>query len=391
MRVKFSDRFEYPFFPNRLFELASSAEGYVNLTISNPTTVGLPYEESLLDVFLERDNLVYRPDARGLERARRAVAEYYNRRNLSVSADDVLITAGTGDAYSYLFKMLCNAYDNVLVPQPGYPLFDHIAALELVELRKYELDYSHSRGWRIDFFDLEKKTDNRTRAIVLINPNNPTGSYVCRYEAESLARFASERGIALIVDEVFFDFCIGFVADRASFVASTDCLSFTLSGFSKILGLPQVKFSWIVTSGPSDCISEAKERLELISDTYLSASVPVQNAAPALFTAGHPIFGAIKERINENYVFLDKLFADSAVRLLRTYGGWSCVLELPRIMSEEEWTERLLLEAGVLVYPGYFFDFIREAYIVISLLPEHPVLREGIGRFVDFCKKHGIM
>lgn len=393
MGVRFSSRFEYPFVSNGLFELASSlGEGCINLTVSNPTSVGLVYDRQMLDSFLRRENFTYSPDPRGLAAARDAVAGYYiNRRKLSISRDDIFITAGTGDAYAYLFKLLCDAGDNVLVPAPGYPLFDHIAGLELVELRHYELEYSHLQGWDVDFYSLEALADDRTKAVVLVNPNNPTGSYVSVREADRLAAFAADRGLALIVDEVFFDFSVSDSCDAASFAGRADCLSFTLSGFSKVLGLPQMKFSWIVVSGPDAAVAEACDRLELISDTYLSASVPVQNAAPLLFDFAWPVFEQIYRRVRHNFAWLEGFFADSPLRVLRLEGGWSCVLELPRIMSEDMWVKRLVSEAGVFVFPGYFFDFPKEAYVVVSLLVEPSVMRKGMERIVAFCKKEGLM
>jgi alanine-synthesizing transaminase len=307
------------------------------------------------------------------------VAAYYAARESRVAVERILLTASTSEAYAYLFKLLCNPGDRVLVPRPSYPLFEFLANMESVELRQYPLVY-HG-GWAIDLEALAALVTERTRAVVLVNPNNPTGSYVKRAELAALGKLCAERGMALISDEVFSDFSLSSDVERVRTLAEVeDCLAFSMSGLSKVAGLPQMKLGWIVVSGPSDLRAQAMERLEWIADTYLSVSTPVQCAAAQLLTAGEAVQRQIRERCAQNLAWAREALAGSPANVLAVEGGWYITLQVPRIRSEEEWTLELLEREDVLVQPGFFYDFEGEAFLVVSLLTESGVFREGIGR-----------
>ena len=320
--------------------------------------------------------------------ARAAVSEYYSGRAARpVSPDHILLTASTSEAYAFVFKLLADPGDEVLVPSPSYPLFDYLAALDAVRVVQYGLVYHGA--WSIDFDALAHSINPRSRAIVLVNPNNPTGSFLKQSELGPLLDLCREHNLALISDEVFADYAFGDDAfgDDARLVRSLtgidEVLTFCLSGLSKVVGLPQMKLGWIVTGGPPADRRLAFERLELIADTYLSVSAPVQWAAPALLGLREQMQRQILGRVRANRAFLAaQIGASSPWNLLATEGGWYAVLEAPRIQSEEEWVLSLLSEDGVLVQPGFFFDFEREAFLVISLLTPEDVFREGVRRIL---------
>jgi alanine-synthesizing transaminase len=305
--------------------------------------------------------------------ARSAVSEYYSGR---VGPDRILLTASTSEAYAFVFKLLADPGDEVLVPRPSYPLFDFLAALEAVRVVQYPLVYHNY--WAIDFDALARSITPRTRAIVLVNPNNPTGSFLKQDELAQLIALCGEHSLAIISDEVFSDYVLD--PDPrlvGSLTEVTEVLTFSLSGLSKVAALPQLKLGWIVTSGP------AIERLELIADTYLSVSAPVQWAAPILLALRTQLQDQILARVRVNRAFLAaQIGPDSPWRLLATEGGWYAVLEAPRIQSEEEWVLSLLSADSVLVQPGFFFDFEREAFLLISLLTTEEVFREGVRRIL---------
>lgn len=335
--------------------LAARREPYVDLTISNPTAVGLPVPSVELPA---AD--VYAPDPRGLLPAREAVAAYHG-----VSAEQVILTASTSEAYSWLFKLLCDPGDEVLVPRPSYPLFDFLTALEGVRAVPYELRWDGE--WHIDTLSV---TDG-TRAILVVSPGNPTGAYLKKDELTRLSRL----GVPLICDEVFADFPAFDDPRRVRTIASHDgVLSFALSGLSKVAGLPQLKLGWIVATGPGS--REMLERLDLIADTYLSVSTPVQLAARRLLEGRGVFQQALNSRLARNRAALTPP-GGAPWDVLRSEGGWSAVLSVPRSRSEEEWA-LALLEAGVLVHPGYFFDFTAGAHLVVSLLPEPSEFARGI-------------
>jgi aspartate/methionine/tyrosine aminotransferase len=344
--------------------LAARSAPYVDLTVSNPTVVGLPNAAGPLP-----PSPAYDPHPRGLRAAREAVAAYQG-----VSAEQVILTASTSEAYSWLFKLLCAAGDEVLVPEPSYPLFGYLTALECVRAVPYPLRWDGE--WRLDAASL--RFSPRTRAVLVVSPGNPTGSYLKEEERLALAALCREHGCALICDEVFADYPAFDDPRRARSAACCgDVLAFSLSGLSKVAGLPQLKLAWLAAGGPG--ADEALARLEVIADTYLSVGTPVQLAAPELL-AGRGVFQrAAQARLRENRAALLAARApDAPWDVLRAEGGWSEVLSVPRSRGEEEWA-LALLDAGVLLHPGYFFDFPEGAHLVLSLLPRPEEFARGIG------------
>jgi aspartate/methionine/tyrosine aminotransferase len=379
----FSSRFHWDPRPNRLtVALAArraAGAGILDLTESNPTHAGLEYPEEIVTAFADPRMLAYEPAPAGSAEAREAVCGYYAARGHAVAPGRVLLTASTSEAYGYLFKLLTDPGDEVLVPSPSYPLFEFLADMESVAVRQYPLEY-HG-GWRIDLAAVEAAMTPRTRAMILVNPNNPTGSYVKRGELEALTALCASRGMALISDEVFADYAVTGDAERVTTLAAVEgCLAFSMSGLSKVAGLPQMKLGWIVAAGPEALRKEALEKLEWIADTYLSVSTPVQCAAARLLAAGEIVQRQIRERTLANLAFAREALGGSAANILAVEGGWYITLQVPRIRSEEEWTLQLLEEEGVLVQPGFFYDFEAEAYLVVSLLTATEIFREGIGR-----------
>jgi alanine-synthesizing transaminase len=386
MRAMFSSRTRFDLRPNRL-ALAREAKRQtgtpvLDLTESNPTRVGLPYPGDLLLPLADRAALRYEPAAPGSLLARQAVAEDHARRGVRIEPDRLLLTASTSEAYAFLLKLLCDPGDAILVPHPGYPLFDFLAAVESVRVDAYPLEYD--RRWRVDVAALREKVTPETRAVVVVSPNNPTGSFLRKEERAAIEDLCAERGLALISDEVFADFALQEVPDRAfSLARGGPALAFALGGLSKSCALPQVKLGWIAVSGPEALRSEARSRLELVADTFLSVSTPVQVAAPTLLRRLPELQAPIRARLAHNHAELAARVADSPATLLDTEAGWSAVLRVPATLSEEERVLRLLEEHDVLVHPGYFFDFPSEAYLVLSLLPEPGAFAEGLERIVQ--------
>jgi len=353
----------------------------IDLTQSNPTRAGFDYPADLLAPLAEGRGLVYMPEPLGMPAAREAVAAEYDRMGVSVSPSHIALTASTSEAYSLLFKILCDPGDEVLVPRPSYPLFEHLARLDAVRTTWYDLEY-HGR-WSIDFETLERALSARSRALLLVSPNNPTGSFVGRDEIERLTALAAAHDIAIIADEVFAEYeLVPGARRRAGPILTTDdALCFALGGLSKSVGLPQMKLAWIAVSGPSDATVGALERLELACDTYLSVSTPVQAAAAELLHRGATVRRQIQRRIVENYGALAAAVAGSpACRLLEAEGGWYGVLQVPSFSPEEDLVIDLLMNDGVLVHPGYFFDFPRESFLIISLLAPEAEFLDGISR-----------
>ena len=384
----FSSRFHWDLRPNRftlaLADRRAAGLNVIDLTESNPTRAGLRYPAGVLSGFADPAVLSYEPLPAGSPGAREAVAAYYRGRGVEVPAKRILLTASTSEAYAYLFKLLTDPGDEVLVPRPSYPLFEFLATMESVVVRTYPLAY-HG-GWGIDVAALEASLTPRTRAIILVNPNNPTGSYLKGAELEQLARVCSARDLALISDEVFADYALIPDPARVKTLADVaDCLTFSMSGLSKVAGLPQMKLGWIVVNGPSPWREEAFEKLEWIADTYLSVSTPVQCAAGRLLQAGDDVQRQIRERSVANLAVARKALNGSAANLLHVEGGWYVILQVPRVRSEEEWALGLLANEGVLVQPGYFYDFESEAYLVASLLTEPSTFEfgfAGLKRFI---------
>ena len=353
---------------------------FIDLTESNPTRAGFDYPRDLLAPLGEARGLRYTPSPLGAMDARRAVAADYERQGVTVAPDRIALTASTSDGYSLLFKLLADAGDEVLVPRPGYPLFDHLTRLDLVATRHYDLDVDGS--WSIDLASLERAITPRTRAVLVVSPNNPTGSFVTAGELDRLASICAPRDIAIIADEVFADYELEPGASSRAGRAATrrDVLSFALGGLSKSVGLPQVKLGWIAVGGPDRLAADALERLELVCDTYLAVSTPVQLAAAELLERGAAVRSQIASRTSANYRALQTAVAGApSCRVTRSEGGWYGVLHVPSLESEEDLVLRLLGD-GVLTYPGYFFDFPRESFLIVSLLPLAASFADGVSR-----------
>jgi hypothetical protein len=341
----------------------------------------------MLAPLADAKGLVYEPSPFGRLDARQAISRDYTRRGLRVAADRIVLTASTSEAYSVLFKLLADAGDEVLVPRPSYPLFDHLTRLDLVAARPYDLEY-HGL-WSIDLGSVERALTSRTRGLLLVSPNNPTGSLVTAKELDQLT--ASCAGVPMIVDEVFADYELrAGSGDEAGHVLNCpDVLSFSLGGLSKSAGLPQVKLAWIAVGGPDAIAAEALERLEIICDTYLSVSTPIQLMAPRLLDDAPLIRSQIQTRIAANYrQLVERTATMPACSVLRADAGWYGVLQVPSYTSEEELVVSLVTKAGVLAHPGFFFDFPRESYLVVSLLPPCPVFADGLDRIL--CHLHSI-
>jgi hypothetical protein len=297
--------------------------------------------------------------------------------------EEYFLSASTSEAYSWLFKLLCNPGDTVLVPKPGYPLFDYLAGLEAVKAEPYQLEYHHPGPWRIDLDQLrEKALSTKAKALVLIHPNNPTGSYIAQNEREALLEICEQTGMAIIADEVFLPYCLEVLGQPKSFSGEGRCLVFTLDGLSKLVGLPQFKLGWLRLTGPAALVAEAGERLEIIADTYLSVGAPVMNALPALLQKADSFIQKLRLRLGANLAGAREVlgFGDSPYRVLRCDGGWTALIEYPRILTDEELALGLLREAGVYVHPGFFYDTGRDGYLAISLILEQELFSEGLGK-----------
>ena len=374
----FSARLHWDLQPNSISKLLAvkraAGIGILDLTESNPSHAGLAMPaDAIVAAFADPAILRYSPDSAGLRSAREAVAAYYG----DVDSEQILLTTSTSEAYSFLFKLLTDPGDEVLVPQPSYPLFDFLAGLELVRVVRYPLVYHGD--WEIDFEALTARVGPKTRALVLVNPNNPTGSFLKRHQLDALVDLCRERQIAIISDEVFADYAFGEDPRLVHSLRFCDSvLTFCLSGLSKVVGLPQMKLGWMVVSGPQALRAEAFTRLELIADTYLSVGTPVQVAAPKLLAAGRAVRQQIRDRTARNLAALRATLPDdSPLRVLNVEAGWYAILEIPRVRSEEEWTLRLLEHYNVLVQPGFFYDFESEGFLVVSLLTPETAFDQG--------------
>jgi alanine-synthesizing transaminase len=355
-----------------------------DLTASNPTRCGFVYDAHLLAPLADQRALDYDPQPLGLLRTREAVCGYYRDHGVVVRPDRVALTTSTSEAYSFLFKLLCDAGSEIVVPQPGYPLFDFLAVLDDVRIKGAPLVYDH--GWQIEPEGFRRAVTAETRAIVLVHPNNPTGHFTKRREAEELGKLCREQGIALIVDEVFLDY--GFDGQKAeSFAEGLEGVDvYVVSGLSKIAGLPQMKAAWIVATGPH--AAEAMSRLEVIADTFLSMNAPVQGAIPAWLAGRGQIQQHITERVKANLAELDGQLADlDLVRRLEVEGGWYAVLRIPAVQPDET-TVMELLERGAWVHPGYFFGMEESGWLVVSLLGSVEEFRTGVQVIVDYFRTH---
>jgi alanine-synthesizing transaminase len=355
----------------------------LDLTLSNPTTSGLDFEsEQILSALHNRRVLTYSPNANGLLSAREAILRYYKELPIPrvVAAEDVFVLSGTSEGYSHLFRLLCDAGDEVLIASPGYPLLDILAEICDVKLTHFHLFYDHA--WHLDLHDLESKITPRTRAVVIVHPNNPTGSYVKSGERERLLDLCARRSLPLIVDEVFLDYALE-SGPHASFAATDDVLTFVVSGISKICGLPQMKAGWIAVAGPETKKRDAIHRLEMIADTFLSASTPIQVALPELLDTRAGFQFQTKERFRTNLTELDRRLAStpSCSRLI-VEGGWYVVLRVPAIRSDEDLAIELIEGEGVLTESGHFFDFPNDGYLILSLMTPERDFAEGVKRIL---------
>jgi alanine-synthesizing transaminase len=382
----FSARTGWTRAPNRLTALVEARRRggapLLDLTETNPTRAGILAPPDILSALADPAALAYDPEPFGRRAAREALAKDARRRGAEVVPDRLVLTASTSEAYAFAFKLLGDPGDDVLVPRPSYPLFEYLAGLESVGVRPYPLRYDGT--WHIDMPELQAALSSRTRAIVVVSPNNPTGSFVKAAEADELREIAAGHGAALISDEVFADFALREDEGRARTLLSADgpALTLCLGGLSKSCGLPQLKLAWMALGGPPDQCEEARGRLEVVADTYLSVSTPVQHAVPAVLSRLPELQAPIRERILANLGALRTAARDTPATVLDVEGGWSAVLHVPATRSEDEWVSTLVENDGVLVHPGYFFDFAREAYLVLSLLPPAPTFAEGVARLV---------
>jgi alanine-synthesizing transaminase len=382
----FAKRTNWNLAPNRL-SLALAAhraagKPLLDLTVSNPTECGFEYDRSaILKALSNPAALTYEPNPRGLESARSAVAGYYADRGDSVSTEDIFLTTSTSEAYSYVFRTLCDPGDELLIPSPSYPLFDFLADIQDVRLVRYPLLYDH--GWQIDFHALEQAITPRTRGVIVVHPNNPTGNFLKPAEMAKLNSICSAREMAIIADEVFLDFALD--ENRpASFAANRGAPTFTLSGLSKICGLPQMKAAWLVASGPQQWKSDALARLEVIADSYLSVNAPVQLAIPSFLERRHAFQQQVLSRVRQNLTELDRQLAtQKASSRLTVEGGWCAVVRVPATRSDEDLAIELLKTKAVSVHPGHFYEFPSEGFLVISLLTPEQTFAEGISRLLS--------
>jgi alanine-synthesizing transaminase len=377
-------------------EARASGRRLYDLTVSNPTVCGFYYDaKAVLEPLAEARALTYDPDPRGMRSARQAVAAYYAEGapgwvGAEVDPDALLLTTSTSEGYGFLFRLLCNAGDQVLVAQPSYPLFDLLADLEDVTLRSYPLFYD--QGWWIDFAELERKITPRTRAILVVHPNNPTGHWTGRIEREQLQEICARHGLALIVDEVFLDYSLsgsGAGGKAQSFVAGAHpVLTFVLSGMSKIAGLPQMKLAWIAVLGPGAERAEAYARLEIIADTFLSMNAPAQLALPSWLASRGGIREQIRKRAQGNLAVLSEYAEEraagehSGLMLLRADAGWSAIVGLPGCAGEPMCVELLVRERGVIAHPGSFYGMGEANRAVVSLIGTPEDFAEGVARLL---------
>jgi alanine-synthesizing transaminase len=383
----FSNRTDWKLTRNRLTEALdearSSGARVLDLTISNPTRAGLHYNEpQILQSLASPRSMDYDPQPKGLPSARAAVADYYRlQHGIQLDPEHLILTTSTSEGYSFVFGLLCNPGDELLVPKPSYPLFEFLADLQDVKLVPYPLLYDH--GWQMDFPSLQKAVSKHTRGVVVVHPNNPTGSFVHQQEQELLNHFCREHELALIADEVFLNYSHE-RAPRQSFATNQAVLTFTLSGVSKISALPQMKVAWIVTNGPASRVEAAQARLEIIADTYLSMNAPIQWALPALLEQRKSIQQQLLDRVLANLTELDRqLAAQETCQRLSVEGGWYAVLRVPVTQTDEELAIDLLRRKSVLLHPGHFYDFPSDGYLVLSLITPKDEFAEGIKRLLQ--------
>ncbi|PYU30797.1 MAG: pyridoxal phosphate-dependent aminotransferase [Acidobacteria bacterium] len=382
----FADRTNWNLDTNRLSEALARHRAIrrplLDLTASNPTECGFDYDRpAIMRALSDADALDYKPDPKGLETARQAVAAYYAARSNEVSIENIFLTTSTSEAYSFVFRMLCNPGDELLIPTPSYPLFEFLADIQDVKLMRYPLVYDYH--WQIDFHALEQAITSRTRGAIVVHPNNPTGHFCKPEDLTRLNEVCSARQMALIADEVFLDFALT-GAQPLSFATNTGALTFTMSGLSKISGLPQMKTAWLITTGPEHLRKQALARLEVIADTYLSMNAPMQLATPVFLEQRRGFQKQLMTRVRRNLSELDRQLAgQKSCSRLRMEGGWNTVLRVPATRSDEELAIELLATRDVYAHPGHFYDFPSNGYLIVSLITPEPEFAKGIERLLS--------
>jgi len=392
----FSRRLDWNVSENRLAVAEAEARGrrgFIDLTVSNPTVVGLPdLGEEIRRAFGAAPMGTYVPSARGSEAARGAVAEDYRAKGIEVSPESLILTASTSESYSFIFKLLADAGDAVLVPAPSYPLFEYLARLEGVQPVPYRLSHGIDRRWHVDLSSVDEAlaridaAGGRVRAIVVVSPNHPTGSVLTTEDAAALDARCAPRGAALVADEVFADFVrwAGPSPVRCLAAHGTSALTFSLGGLSKSCGLPQLKLGWISVGGPAHAVRAALDRLELVADTYLSVNAATEGALPDLLRVGERFRAALRPRLAANEARLARLVGPgSSASVLPSEGGWSAIVRVPAVLSDEAWGLALLERDRVLIHPGFFFDLEGGTFLVVSLLPDEDIFAQGMERLVS--------
>ncbi len=379
----FSKRTNWDLHPNRLTQLIDERRSQglpiIDLTESNPTKCGFDYHaDELLDALVEEDNLEYKPNPKGSLKARRTISEYYKEMGITVNPEQIFLTSSTSESYNFIFRLLMDVGDEILVPQPSYPLLDYLAQINDVRVKYYKLLYDDE--WHIDFHSLRIAISKNTKAILVIHPNNPTGSYVKKDEFNSLVEIAADNNLAIISDEVFLEYPLYADERRIKSFADTDSvLTFTLNGISKMLGLPQMKLGWIVVKGGGKYSDEASTRLEVLTDTFLPVSSPIQNALSKWMNDRRRVSHQILNRIRENYQALNEYVKNYPLfQVYKIEGGWNAIIKFPYNTLTEDVSEYLVSKHGVVVQPGYFYDFEKNDCIIISLIVKKEMFRQGI-------------
>jgi len=382
--VTFAQRTQWPLQKNpltqRLAALRDAGQEILDLTVSNPTQCGFPVDsQATLSPLSDHRNISYEPCPHGILEAREALCRFYAARGFDLAPERIFLTASTSEAYAFLFRLLADPGDSVLFPQPSYPLFDFLGGLNDVAVRYYPLIYE--KRWRPDLEMFQSALEPGTRAVVVVNPNNPTGSFIRRQDFSVMAELCTKRGIPIISDEVFYDYRLNDGQNPVTLLDSRGNLTFVLGGLSKALALPQMKLAWVIINGPDGICRQACERLEIIADTYLSAATPIQNALKSWLTLQPKVSKMIMKRLRHNYATMQSVFGTERLgQCLETEGGWNAVARLPMSCQEESFVLGLLQEQKVLVYPGFFFDFREEPVIVVSLLPDEKIFQEAMAR-----------
>ncbi len=391
----FSRRTNWNFLSNELTLLRErkilEGKPILDVTESNPTKCNFDFLFSeIISSLNSEENILYSPNPKGNLQARETICKYYAERDISISPEQIILTSSSSEAYSLLFRLLCNVNEEILVPKPSYPLFDYLAQINDVAVKHYRLEYDGN--WQIDFESLQKNISEKTKSIIIVNPNNPTGNFIHDGEREKLYQIANENNISVIEDEVFSDFrfqILDFRLKNSYPISHISHLHFTLNGISKLLALPQMKLGWIVIQGESKLQQEAISRLEILADTFLSVNTPIQNALPKLFLLRKQIQTEILQRIQSNYNLLKQQMSNSQCSILNVEGGWNTIIKIPNTKSDEQWAKEILEDENVFVHPGHFYDFESEGFLVVSLIQQKDIFEEGVVRIKKFVEKNG--